>query len=237
MAQELPYGKLPVNVLFMLMWLGTILLTSSAVGETCGFGDNLPCCSTVASTVNGICVAPANNKYEFTIKRFCFEKSDGSLVCTGSTKTFNAAAVTIGADMGNFISGVKLEGLNAGDTIVAMRPEVSKTFIVNGGGGNKHTTTDGVACSTGGDRTETMSTDPDNNPFPSCSTSPSADPCETSDGFLRIRDTSLGNITLTQEPLVINFDFDVGSGVTFATGGGACTYQGIGPLSVTMSRQ
>lgn len=223
--------------LFAGMLLGLLSLVSTAGAETCGFGQNLPCCNTVASTSNGMCVAPANNKYEFTLKRFCFEKSDGSLVCVGSPTTFNAASVTIGADMGNFISGVRPDGLQVGDTIVAMRPEVSKTFTVNGGGGSKHTTSDAVACSTGGDRSETMSTDPNNNPIPSCSASPSADPCETSDGYLRIRDTSLGNITVTNEPLIINFDFDVGSGVTFATGGGACTFQSLGPLSVTMSRQ
>ncbi|RMH38272.1 MAG: hypothetical protein D6690_00325 [Nitrospirae bacterium] len=215
---------------------GSLLLVTLAYGETCGvFG--LPCCNTVASTTNGVCVAPANNKYEFTLKRFCLEKSDGSLVCVGSTTTFNAASVTVGADMGNFISGATSEHLNVGDTIVAMRPEVSKTFTVNGGAGSQHTTSDAVTCSTGGDQTVIMATDPNHQPFPSCATSPSADPCETSDGFLRIRDTSLGTITVTQEPLVIHFDFDVGSGVTFATGGGTCTYQGIGPLSVTMSRQ
>jgi len=223
--------------------VGFIALLSMAVlgaspwvfAETCGITGFAPCCNTVAASdpPGNICLAPANTKYEFTLNRFGLEKDDGTIDFKGSLTTFNAASVTVGQDMGNFISSANL---TFGTTIVAVRPEVSKTFTVNGGGQSQHTTTDSVNCSSGGDQTGTLSVDQNNTAIPSCSTSPNADQCETSDGFIRMRDTSLGTFTVGTAPITVQFDFDVGSGLVFTYGGGNCTFFSMGPMDVTMSK-
>lgn len=225
--------------------VGFIALLSMAVlgaspwvfAETCGIPGFAPCCNTVASDTGApvLCLAPANTKYEFTLKRFGLEKDDGTIEWRGSLTTFNAASVTVGQDMGNFISSANLA---LGTTIVAVRPEVSTTFTVNGGGQSNHTTTDSVNCSSGGDQTQTLTVDENNTTLPSCSTSPNAAQCETSDGFIRMRETSLGTFTVGTAPITIQFDFDVGSGLVFLTdGAGACNFNSMGPLNVTMTKQ
>jgi len=207
------------KLLGFIGWLGMALLGASPLvfGETCGlngFGPGGQCCDAVASTTVGTCFAPANTKYEFSLKRFGFEKSDGSIVFVGANTTFNAASVSIAADMANFVTA---KSLPVG-AYVAVRPEVSQTMTVNGGGQSEHTTTD--------------------NAIPTCSASPNADMCVTSDGFIRARDTSLGTFTISETTaLTIRFAFDVGSGLIFTTGGGACTFSSMGPLSVTMTQQ
>ncbi len=204
--------------------------------ETCGITGFAPCCNTVAASdpPGNICLAPSNTKYEFTLNRFGLELDDGTIEYSGSLTTFNAASVTVGQDMGNFISSASIA---LGATIVAVRPEVSQTFTVNGSGQSEHTTTDSVNCSSGGDQTQTLTKDETDAAIPSCSTSPSAALCLTSDGFIRMRDTGLGTFTVGKAPITIQFDFDVGSGLVFTTGGGACTFRSMGPLGVTMTKQ
>jgi len=228
--------------------VGFIALLSMAVlgaspwafAETCGIPGFAGCCNTVDASVapgpGNICFAPANNKYEFTLNRFGLEKDDGTIEWRGSLTTFNAASVTVGQDMGNFISSANIA---LGTTIVAVRPEVSKTFTVNGSGQSEHTTTGAtpVNCSSGGDQTGTLAVDENNNAIPSCSASPNAAQCETSDGFIRMRETSLGTFTVGTAPITIQFNFDVGSGLAFTYGGGACTFSSMGPLGVTMTKQ
>ncbi len=229
------------KLLGFIGWLGMALLGASPLvfGETCGlngFGPGGQCCDAVASTTVGTCFAPANTKYEFSLKRFGFEKSDGSIVFVGANTTFNAASVSIAADMANFVTA---KSLPVG-AYVAVRPEVSQTMTVNGGGQSEHTTTDsGVPnCSSGGDQPGTLSVDDSNSAIPTCSASPNADMCVTSDGFIRARDTSLGTFTISEtSAITIRFAFDVGSGLIFTTGGGACTFSSMGPLSVTMTQQ
>lgn len=203
--------------------------------ETCGIPGFAACCNTVSSNAVGICLAPSNTKYEFTLNRFGLELDDGTIEYSGSLTTFNAASVTVGQDMGNFISSASIA---LGATIVAVRPEVSQTFTVNGSGQSEHTTTaPAVNCSSGGDQTQTLTKDETDTDIPSCSTSPSAAQCLTSDGFIRMRETSLGTFTVGTAPITIQFDFDVGSGLVFTTGGGACTFRSMGPLGVTMTKQ
>ncbi len=174
-------------------------------GAPCGVSSSALCCNAVAtnsgSTVT--CAAPANTKYEVTINRWCVEVQGEPLRCTtGTSAPFDAASISAGADLGNYISGATIPGLDAGDIITAMRPEVSKTLTVNGGGQAEHLTTDAVACSTGGEQTLILSLPG----VPLCSTQPDV-LCETTDGFLRVRDTTLGDVTFTAAGLTINFDF------------------------------
>ena len=203
-------------------------------GGTCGFLPSFPCCNTVASN-SGFpvqCLAPANTKYEFTLNRFCFGVQGKPLACSGTPTAFNAASISVGADLGNYIAGVNVPGLVPGDTIEAMRPEVSKTFTVNGGGQAEHTTTDAVACSSGGEKTVNLSS-----AAPLCSNNPD-ELCETSDGFLRVFDTSLGNILFTNAGLTVQFNFEVDSGLFCSAGGGGpgtCPCNSLGPLKVQMS--
>ena len=206
-----------------------------AFAETCGISGFAACCNTVSSNTNGVCVAPANTKYSFTLNRFGLELDDGTIEYSGSLTTFNAASVTVGEDMGNFISSASIA---LGTTIVAVRPEVSQTFTVNGSGQSEHTTLAPIVnCSSGGDQAQTLTKDETDTAIPSCSTSPSAAQCLTSDGFIRMRETSLGTFTVGKAPITIQFDFDVGSGLVFTTGGGACTFRSMGPLGVTMTKQ
>ena len=225
---RLTRGLVRFSIVLVLVGGGTLPF---AWGETCG-AHGIACCNTVASTTNGVCVAPANTTYSFSIRRFGFERSDGTIVWVGSSQTFDAASVSIAADMGNFISG---QSLPLG-TYVALRPEVSDSYTVNGGGQATHQTTDSGTpnCSTGGNQAALSS---DGGSFPSCATSPNANNCDTGDGFIRIRDTSLGSFSVTPDTaLSIRFAFDVGSGVTFTTGGGNCTYNTMGPLLVTITQ-
>ncbi len=222
--------------------VGFIALLSMAVlgaspwvfAETCGIPGFAACCNTVSSNSPGACLAPANTKYEFTLNRFGLETDDGTILFSGSLTTFNAADVNVGQALGNFISSASVP---LGTTIVAVRPEVSQTFVVNGSGQSEHTTTaPAVNCSSGGDQTQTLTKDETDTTIPSCSTSPSAAQCLTSDGFIRMRDTGLGTFTVGKAPITIQFDFDVGSGLVFTTGGGACTFRSMGPLGVTMTK-
>ena len=225
------------KIFVILAVQGVVLIGVPPVvfSETCGM-EGTPCCSAVASTDGVNCFAPANTKYEFSIKRFGFEKSDGTIEWIGASQTFNAASTSIAADMGNFVTGETLPN----GTYIAVRPEVAQSFTVNGGGQSGHQTTDSGSanCSSGGDQTQTLSTDDQNNPLPTCSVSPNADNCLTGDGFLRVRDTSLGTFTISSDSaLTIRFAFDVGSGLMFFANGGACTFVSMGPLNVSMSQQ
>ncbi len=200
--------------------------------ETCGGFDGLTCCNAVVSTDSGVCVIPASTKYAFTLKRFGFQKADGTITWVGSEATFNAASATIGAEMGAFVSG---SALPIG-TYVAVRPEVKMEMTVNGASGTTYDTTDDVTCTTGGDKTESLADVMTSlgETIPSCDSSPNAN-CDIGNGYQRIYDNSLGDITITASSApTITFKFDVGSGVVFTTGSG-CVYKSMGPLDASMS--
>ena len=218
------------NFLHFLIFIFVFCFSSFSKSETCGGADGLVCCNTITSTSGSVCTIPANNKYIFTLRRFGFENSAGEVTWVGTETSFNAALSSVGASMGNFISGQSLpEG-----TYVAVRPEVKLEMTVNGSGVS---TSDSVACTSGGDQTENLATVMNNlsDPIPNCSSSPNED-CNTGDGYMRIRDTQLGNFTVTAATArTINFEFDVGSGVLFTASGGNCAFRSMGPLDVTMS--
>ena len=120
-------------------------------------------------------------------------------------------------------------------TYVAVRPELKLTFTVNGSG---LSTTDDVACTTGGDRTGDLGDVyvTEKMDFPTCAAEPNAFECDTGDGYMRIRDDQLGNFTIssTSTP-TIDFKFDVGTGVLFTANGGACTFKSMGFLDATLT--
>lgn len=223
-----------MNILGLFVAL-LILMPFTISAETCGGVSGLDCCSDLVNIPGEpqTCAVPADNQYTFSLNRFGFEHSDGTITWVGSEETFNAASVSIGAEVGAFLSGTSL----VPGTYVAMRPEVHPEFTVDASGKTK--TSDGLACSSGGPQTGNLITTMENlgDSIPSCSTSPSADECETSNGFIRIRDTSTGNFTITATTSpTITFKFDVGNGVIMnLTGDNTCIYESMGPLNVSMA--
>jgi len=209
-----------------------ISLIISGVGsaEVCGGAEEVACCSDVSSTDGTVCAIPANNRYEFTLRRFGFEDSTGQITFAGNQQTFDAASALIGRTMGVYVSGATLPP----GRYVAVRPEVGLEMTVNGSGVS---TTDGVACTSGGNVTGNLGTILRDlgDPIPSCSTSPLSD-CDTGDGFIRVRDTQLGafDIGPGKPNRVIRFQFDVGSGVLFDASGGNCSFRSMGLLDVKM---
>ena len=217
---------------FVLAFLTIMPFAASA--ETCAGagGYSLSCCSDLSSSANSgqTCAVPANDEYTFTLNRFGFERSDGTITWVGSQTSFNAASVSVGAAMGAFVSGSTLPV----GTYVAVRPELVLTFTVGASGTD---TSDGIECTSGGAQTANLSTTMSNlgQGLPACSASPNAT-CETSDGYIRMRDTSLGNFTITSSSSpTLTFKFDVGSGAMFTLSSGACTYSQMGPMDVGMT--
>ena len=209
------------------------LLTSfSANAETCGGADeDLQCCSAVSSNDDVTCAIPANNKYEFTLKRFGFEKVNGDIVWVGSTTTFDASDSNVGQTMGSFVSSGALP--NA--TYVAVRPELSFSFVVDGDGVS---TSDNKACTSGGDQAGNLATimAAEGDEIPTCDAEPNAFECDIGNGFMRIRDTSMGNFTIGDgSAITITFKFDVGSGVLFDATGGSCDFKSMGMLDANLT--
>jgi len=209
------------------------LLTSFSVhAETCGGADeDMDCCSAVSSNDDVTCAIPANNKYEFTLKRFGFEKVNGDIVWVGSTTTFDAANSNVGQTMGSFVSSEALP--NA--TYVAVRPELSFSFVVDGDGVS---TTDNKVCTSGGDQNGNLATimAAEGDTIPSCDVEPNAFECNIGNGFMRIRDNSMGNFTIGDaSAITITFKFDVGSGVLFEAKGGSCDFKSMGMLDAILT--
>ena len=209
------------------------LLTSfSANAETCAAADEaINCCSDVSSNDGVTCAIPANNKYEFTLKRFGFEKDNGEIVWVGSTTTFDAANSNIGETMGSFVSSEALP--NA--TYVAVRPELSFSFEVNGDGVS---TSDDKPCTSDGDQAGNLATvmAAEGDEIPTCDAEPNAFECKIDNEFMRIRDNSMGNFTIGDgSAITITFKFDVGSGVLFDAKEGACNFKSMGMLDAELT--
>ena len=209
------------------------LLTSPlANAEVCGGADDdYDCCDQVASTANETCAIPANNKYVFTLNRFGFENTDGDIIWVGSQTDFNAASAAIGPTIGEYAAGSDIPY----GTYVAVRPEVSFNFTVNGDGVS---TNDNKPCTTNGDRAEDLADVlvDEGEDLATCAAEPNAEECDTEDGYVRFRDDQMGNFTVsaTSSP-TIDFKFDVGTGVFFTANGGACTFKSMGFMDVTMT--
>ena len=220
-----------------MLTLGVALLMAApvATADRCGFDGDV-CCDTITAVLhNGNCVIPANNKYQFTLVRFGFENQAGQITWAGTQTTFNAASAAVGAAMGSFISNVTLPA----GTYVAVRPEVSKDFVVNGSG---RSTNDGAACTTGGDQNGDLIALIGVG-LPACNVNPALDAgeCNTGNNTILMRDTSLGNFTVdASTSRTITFSFDVGSGVSMIARDNGfaapeCVFDSMGPLDVSMS--
>jgi hypothetical protein len=222
-----------MRISMLTLGVAFLVATSASNAETCGEDGGNPCCDTISTNDSRNCVVPANVKYLFTIKRFGFENAAGAITWTGTQTSFDAASTGVGAAMGAFISNVSLPA----GTYVAVRPEISKDFTVSGSGKQ---TTDGVACSSGGDQAGDLVSlmlflgDP----IANCNDNPALDGdlCNAGGGTIRIRDTSLGSFTVDASfSRTINFKFDVGSAMTMTANGGACTFSSMGLLDVSLS--
>lgn len=188
-----------------------------------------PCCATTDMSGGGSCMAPATT-YQFTIFSFGFEKSDGTVVEFGHAQSFDAASVSAGGDIGNYIAGATLSS----GTYVAMRPVISRDINV----ATQVTTRDGRTCS--GSITA-PSQQPSGQNWPDCAAGqPDATLAQClSGGQLRIRDNQVGALNITGAGgVTINFKFDVNNGAVcnFLPGSGAASNVGLGVLSVKITK-
>ena len=214
---------------FVIFAASVYLFSSIAIAGTCG-SDGTICCSSVSTTEQFECVAPADDKYQFQIKRFGFERADGTIVWVGSPTTFDASSVSAGSSVGAYASG---EPLPYG-TYEALRPEISGVTTVSASGTTK--TLDNISCAATDESVDIIAEDPN---IPLCSAAPAAAECNTGDGFLRIRDASAGSFTISESSSpTITFGFDVDSAVVFnISAPGICSYKDLGSLNVTLTVQ
>lgn len=188
-----------------------------------------PCCATADMSAGGTCMAPAT-QYQFTIFSFGFEKSDGTVVEFGHAQNFDAASVSAGNDIGNYISGATLTP----GTYVAVRPTISRDISV----ATQVTTRDGRSCN--GSATA-PSQQPNGQPWPNCAAGQpdgSVDQC-LGGGQLRIRDGGGGALNITGNGgVTINFKFDVNNGAVciFAPGTAPASNVGLGVFSVRITK-
>ena len=68
---------------FVFFVASVYLFSGIAIAGTCGSGGTI-CCSSVATTQQFECVAPADLKYQFQINRFGFEREDGTIIWVGA---------------------------------------------------------------------------------------------------------------------------------------------------------
>lgn len=202
------------------------------------YGANTtPCCATTNMAGGGTCYVPADTKFQFTIKSFGFENSDGVTVPLGTETIFNAANADAGNVIGNFITG----GALTTGTYVAVHPSVrlNNTVIDNA----QVTTPDGLICRA----SETTGTFPSGG-APVCGAgepSVAVPNClqAADNNIMEIRDNSLGTIDYNgTSTLGIAFTFNTGNGVECTFAGGANpgdneTSKSVGLLSVTMALQ
>lgn len=214
---------------FVVFVASVYLFSGIAIAGTCGSGGTI-CCSSVATTEQFECVAPADQGYKFQINRFGFEREDGTIIWVGSPVTFDASSASAGSAVGAYASG---EALPYG-TYVALRPEISGVTTVSASGATA--TTDGVSCSAANKSVDIIAEDPS---LPLCAAAPASSECNAGNGFLRIRDTSAGRFTISESSSpTITFGFDIDSGVVFdISQPGVCTYIDVGSLDVTFTVQ
>ncbi len=219
-------------LLCVLLFLGFCFSRANAQGcspAPPGGGSLPPCCATSDMSAGGECMAPAT-QYQFTIFSFGFEKSDGTVVEFGQPQGFDAASVSSGNDIGNYISGVALTP----GTYVAVRPTISSDITA----AVQATTRDGRVCS--GSITA-PSVQPGGQVWPACAAGQPDGTTDTclSGGQLRIRDDQIGSLSIGgSSSVTINFKFDVNNGAVcrFAPGNGAATGISRGMLSVRMTK-
>lgn len=214
--------------------LGVMLLPGGALAQGCtptpsGAAGLPPCCATTDMSAGGTCMAPAT-QYQFTMFSFGFEKSDGTVVEFGHAQSFDAASVSAGNDIGNFISGATLTP----GTYVALRPTISQDINV----ATQVTTRDGRSCS---GATTAPSQQMNGQPWPNCA---AGQPDSVTDqcingGQLRMRDGQSGALNITGSggvTITIKFDVNNGALCTFAPGTAPASGVGLGVFSVRITK-
>ncbi len=179
----------------------------------------------------GTCTGEADF-YEFTVKAFKLRRTDNdeTVDLTPGEKTFNAASVTAGADVGEYASGAAIDATEYDEFIVIL----GKTMSVRG----SVTTDDARPC-----RTFTTGSADDGGTAENISENiPSQ--------FLNADDDAEFTATQTELPddlpltvgegqgVNIRIAFDVGSGVLYTFSASSpfnCTAADLGPLGVNMS--
>ncbi len=195
-----------------------------------GAPNNYPCCSDADYSISsGYCMAPAST-YQFTLDQFGFEKSDGTVVWTGSTTSFDAASVGIGQAMGNFISNAVLQA----GTYVAVVVKMHEAINVSTANVFEKSNTYSCSLSTTGNWAGSYSACT----APGYPTAANPSPC-INGSLLIMRSTQLGNFTVTNgQNKTVSFTFypEEGAICHFPGGGNANGIQ-VGQLAVNMSFQ
>ncbi len=154
------------------------------------------------------CQAPAS-MYKFTIQKFGFERDDGQIFYFGSPLEFDAASVSAGQTVANYLSGAALPF----GTYVAVRPIISISQTIAGG---PYNVGGGMTCQ----QAQTTQNRVDNGGHVCAN---DADYQCTDGGYWRVRDTSLGNMVISPtSTLTIKFDFDVSKGINYINNAGVC---------------
>jgi hypothetical protein len=207
----------------------TAALAGGCAPTPLGASDLPPCCATTDMHNGGRCTAPAT-QYQFTLAAFGFEKSDGTEVRFGSPQLFDAAAVSAGSAIGDYLSGIDLPAA----TYSALRPSLGEqiTLRVNS------LTADGRRC-TGS--LSAPARQPNGSNWPECGAGEpdSGTTMCKSGGLLKIRDSRIGTFTINNTSnMTLNFQFDVNNGVicNFPAGTGESSSIEQGVLSVTISK-
>lgn len=191
--------------------------------------DLPPCCATADMRNGGRCIMAAA-QYELTLMSFGLEKADGTEVRFGSPQSFDAASVSAGSVIGNYLSGAEVPAAN----YVALRPILRNQISLRADG----QTADGRHCS-GTLRTPMRVAG--GGEFPACTAGqPNIGQPICRDGeMLKIRDNRLGAFTISgSNGIALDVKFDVNNGVicTFAPGNGDSTTIEPGVLSVLINK-
>ena len=215
--------------------IGGLLLAGPAMAGGCspvtGGGAALPpCCATTDMSAGGQCMAPAR-QYQITLTGFGFEKADGTDVRLGGPKAFDAASVSAGRAIGDYLSGVELPPA----TYVALRPRLGETVAVR----VNSKTLDGRRCQ-GSMSGVTRQANGQNWPACAAGQPDAGTPVCRDNGQLRIRNSDSGAFTVGgPSTMTLTIQFDVNNGVicTFppGTGGNSAIAPGVLALTVTKS--
>ena len=171
-------------------------------------------CTPALQLANGaVCQGPAS-MYKFGIVKFGFERDDGQIFYFGSPIEFDAASVTAGQTVANYLAGVSLPN----GTYVAVRPVITQSQTIAGG---PYALLDGGGAPLTCQQAATTQNRVDNGGHVCAN---DADYQCTEGTNWRVRDTSLGNMVISPTTqLTIKFDFDVSHGINYKNVGGACS--------------
>ncbi len=227
---------------FLLSMLLAVFLTwnassvlAQAAPDCAGNADPCSNCGNLTNAnYSGTCTTGAD-AYSFTMKEMRLRKTDGTFVSIANgDMTFNAAAVTAGAQIGAYASGSVVPPASYD----AMSPTLGKDWSFSGsttGGaaGSCASTAGGFSVNTADQATRVV----DLAAF--FIANPGAVPSDmtvTADS-LTIVDSSAGlQVTVNNgQSLAINIQFDTGTGAQFTYVNGVCQDASMGELGVTVT--